>query len=372
MVKLKTVLNGVAISAISAGFLIGCGGGSSDDNNSDSSTVSADQTYTGPGSKWDVTLNDDSTFVITRRESASAPVTMTVNGNYVRHDTGFVSLTVSSSSGDGGPDAGDTAWALEVPGYAFLLKPTGDHSSQMIAMVSAGSCPTTDISANWVVVKNSDESDADSSERDFFGTFNFDVDSGTASLPSRYALADDFASQGANEQLPAGTCSDGLMAFEDAVMYLTSNGGALVHTGADDDDHSSIIFALSQSSISSMSTIDGHYAGMLFDDNMEDSGDKIHPVSMDCSNGTCTGTMVMNIETGATSNDSVTINLDASSIDSLGTGFVTGTIVSEEESGSLACMVDDNAAGSGSTIVSCVGQSPGDNSKIFNVMFVSH
>lgn len=367
MLKMKTVLGGLAVSALSTGLLVGCGGSSSDDDSGGGSSSTV-QNYSGPGSKWDVTLNTDSTFVITYRESHTADVGMTVNGTYVRNSSGFVTLTVSSSTGEDGPSAGDMAWALEVPGYAFMLKPMDDDSGQMIAMVESGSCPTADFDANWVIVKKSSDDNADSTERDFFGTFSYDADSDSATLPSSFSLAGDFAQQ---EQgtVPDGTCSDGLMDMQEAVMYLTTNGGALVHTGIDDEEDSSIIFALAQSAISSFSTIDGNYAGMLFDDGMTD-GSKINPVSMSCTDGSCVGTLVTDVANGTTSDDSVTISFDAQSIDTLATGFITGTITSDG-TGNLACMVDDNAAGSGKTIVSCVGQSPGDNSKMFNVMFVS-
>ena len=46
---------------------------------------------------------------------------------------------------------GEKAYALEVPGYAMLLKPL--DSGQLISMVSAGACPEEDIEANWVIVK---------------------------------------------------------------------------------------------------------------------------------------------------------------------------------------------------------------------------
>lgn len=369
MLKVKTVLGGLAVSALSTGLLVGCGGSSSDDDSGSGSGSGAVQNYSGPGSKWDVTLNTDSTFVITYRESHTADVGMTVNGTYTRNASGFVTLTVTNSTGEDGPSAGDLAWALEVPGYAFMLKPIGDDNAQMIAMVESGSCPTADFDANWVIVKKSSDDNADSTDRDFFGTFSYDADSESATLPSRFALAGDFALQ-EQGSVPDGTCSDGLMDLQqEAVMYLTTNGGALVHTGIDDDSDSSIIFALAQSAVTSFSTIDGSYAGMLFDDNMSD-GSKINPVSMSCSDGTCTGTLVTDVATGATNSDSVTISFDSDSIDSLATGFITGTI-SSDGTGNLACMVDDNAAGSGKTIVSCVGQSPGDNTKMFNVMFVS-
>ena len=52
------------------------------------------------------------------------------------------------------------------------------------------------------------------------------------------------------------------------------------------------------------------------------------------------------------------------------TGLITGTI-NGDGVGNLACMVDTNAANSGRSLLRCVGQSPGDQTRMFNVIMVS-
>ncbi len=353
---------------LSMATLYGCGGSSSS-----SSDSASDQLYNGPGSKWDVALNADGTFEIDRRARPDTPVVLEVDGTYTRHDSGFVGLTVGSASGEDAPEAGDTAWALEIPGYALLLKPT--DGDQIIAMVSAGSCPTSDINANWVIVKQRSDADASQSDRDYFGTFSYDSESSAPSLPSKYALSSGFPSVVDGGDIGSGTCDAGIMLVgEDtdvAAMYLTETGGAIVQTNIYDESDSQFIFALGQKAISDIGELQGEYAGMLFDDNMSD-GSTINPVAMSCDNsGSCTGTLVSNIATGATSDGSVTITLNGQ-VDFPSTGFITGTIMDDDSNlGNLSCMVDVNANSSGKAIVNCVGQSPGDNTKMFNVMFVS-
>ncbi len=338
------------------------------DSDSTSNSTSNSQSYNGPGSKWDVTLNGDDTFAITMRAQVNSPVLLTVNGTYERLTSGFLRFTVTDAEGQDAPSAGDAAWALEVPGYALLLRPIDDNGDQILPMVRAGECPTTDINANWVIVKKDSAAMADDADRDFFGQFNFDVSAGNATLPSRRALANNFQ-DGGEESISGGTCANGLMNIVDTVMYLTSNGGAIVHTNINNPDDGSFIFALAQKAISNITNLDGNYAGMLFDDNSS-SGDKIEPVSMSCTGGTCVGTIVTDITTGAVSAETVTLNLTGTP-DLLGAGLVTGTITNGT-SGNLACMADINVLDSGRKIVSCVGQSPGDNSKMFNVLFVSN
>ncbi len=363
----KKVLQASSL-AIAVSVAVGCGSSSSS-----SSSVASDA-YNGPGSKWDVELFADSTFTIERRATPLTDVDMTVVGTYERYDSGFVGLTVDTATGTDAPSQGETAWALEVPGYAFLLKPTA--GDQMIAMVTAGTCPTSDIDANWVMVKQRSDADATDSGTDYFGSFNYDVSSDTPSLPSKHALAGGFADVVDSGGLGSGTCENGLMLVGDApdiaAMYLTSTGGAIVQTNINNEADSQFVFALSQQAIGDISNLEGSYAGMLFDDNMAD-GSNIQPVALTCDDsGSCTGTMVTDITTGAVSTDSVTLTLNGA-VDSLGDGFVTGLISDGGSNpGNLACMVELNADSSGKDIVNCVGQSPGDNTKMFNVMFVSN
>ncbi len=345
-------------------FMFGCG---SDDDSLDSNNQ-ANQSYNGPGSKWDVELVD-SNFTITRRENVSADIDLTISGTFERLESGFLKLEVTEASGTDAPEAGDMAWALEVPGYTLFLNPIGEDS-QMIPMVSSGECPTEDFDANWVLVKKASDSRADENQRDFFGTFSYAAETETATLPAKYSLADFNTPLEVDSQLSGGNCDQGIMQVEDAVMYLTANGGAIVQTGISDPDDSSFIFALAQKTITDITNLDGEYAGILFDDSL-DTGEKIAPVSLSCASGECSGNIVTDIdENTLETEDAATLTLDGNP-DGLANGLVTGTITAGQETGNLACMVDIDVLGSGRKMVSCVSQSPGDNSKMFNVLFVS-
>ncbi|MFW2405080.1 MAG: hypothetical protein ACN4GT_09945 [Gammaproteobacteria bacterium] len=361
-VRTGQILFLVLISTVIA-VVAGCGGGSG----TPASPAFVALSYNGPGSVWDVDLLDGE-FVITKRESLADPVDLTVNGTYSDLVSGFKLLTVTSSAGVDGPVAGELAWALEIPGYAFFLKPMGSDSGQIISMVTAGECPTADFDANWVIVKKSHADDATEVDGDYFGTFAFDSASGVASLPGRYALAANFADQGP-DTLTGGNCANGLMEVDDAVMYLTTNGGALVHTNVSNDDESSIIFALPQKSIASMASLDGEYAGILFDGSMA-SGEEVAPLSFSCTNGICMGALISDVVTGQIEiGDTATVDLSGS-LNAPATGLITGT-VNGDGVGNLACAVDTNALSTGRKIISCVGQSPGDQTKMFNVIMVS-
>jgi hypothetical protein len=113
-------------------------------------------------------------------------------------------------------------------------------------------------------------------------------------------------------------------------------GGAIVYTNVDNEDDSSFIFALAQRDIPSMAAMDGEYAGVLFDDSLN-SGEKVAPLAVACVSDMCTGKILAEAESGAVDEG----------------------------------MVDTGTAGTGRTLMSCVAQSPGDVSKMFNVRMVS-
>ena len=224
MSKMRHVIvagGGLALGSLLA--LSGCGTGGS------GSGSGSTQTYTGAGSRWDVELASDNTFTITHRPSASGAVDMTVNGTYQALASGFLKLTVGSATGTGAPSPGDAGYALNVPGYVFILKPIDPNSDQIIPMIKSGSCPTGNMSANWVMVKGTNVNG------EVYGTFAFDATTQTASLPTQYDLSH---SPGASYTLGSGTCKDGVLSVGGGDMFLTEGGGAIVHVnpGSNSDE----------------------------------------------------------------------------------------------------------------------------------------
>ena len=368
-VKKTNVYKIMAVAVITA--MIGaCSGGS--DTTATTGAVSESAAYSGPGSKWNFNLAADGTFDIERSAGVGAPVDMTVAGSYSRLDSGFMKLTVANATGTDAPTAGDVAWALEVPGYALLVKPMQANSDQMIAMVASGSCPTGDLNANWVLVKQDVGRDTSDPTADYTGTFSYNATSGVPELPSKYSITDPTTNLG-SFSLISGTCANGILSFPMATLYLTDNGGAMVHTFGNDlstEDDDNFIFALKQKAIVNVSAMDGAFVGMLFDE-AGSAGNKVVPISLNCVSGTCTGANVTNIETGAVdASSTVTVELSGT-VDVPETGFITGTISTSTSTGQITCMIDVDVSGSGKKIGSCVGQAPDDTTKMFNVMFVS-
>lgn len=325
-----------------------------------SNSSSGSNSYSGPGSKWDMSFTPDGFFTTTKAADSSSAVTLTVNGTYTDLSSGFKKLTVTSVAGTDGPAVGDTAYGLEVPGYVFLMKPlTGE---QLISMVVSGTCPTGDMAANWVMVNVRDGEDV--TNYALGGIFNLDSTTSAASLPNMYSATGTNVS---SESLGTGTCADGLMTVGTAEMFLTSSGGAIVNTNAANIASSDFVFGFAQVAVGSTANLNGDYAGVVYNDSAT-SGNKFMPVNLSCTGGVCTGYEVTNVETGATSTDGVTLTL--TSVDNPSTGFVLGTIqnIGGGTTGNVICIFDTSAS---KTIGSCAGQDPGDTTKLFNVLLAS-
>ncbi len=361
----------------SAALIVACGGGSSSSGNGGGSS------YNGPGSRWNVSLTDSGTFTITKSETATSPVVLTITGSYVDLPAGFVKLTagnvVADPSVTNPPSAGDAAYALNVPGYVFFLKPIDPTSDQVIPMVSSGSCPTSNFDANWVNVNVQNGISAADPASSMYGTFSFDATTGTPALPSTYSLTQ--ISLGV-DNLSGGNCTDGILILNNNLgvpeteAYLTNNNGAIVRTGIDtpnDETDDTYIFGLAKETLADIANLADNYAGLLFDAS-QITGSQISPVSVTCdATGACTGTIVTDIDTNTLSTE--TVNLSLTTLNNPEAGFITGTISVPSGggtvSGNLTCMANINAQGSGKNIVSCVGQSPGDNTQLFNILLVS-
>ena len=345
----------------------GCGG-----TDSSSSSTSS---YAGPGSHYTFSFTG-STFEIKKyatRTSTSADFTVSGTSTDISA-TGFKKLTVSSVTGSGGPSAGDTAYALEIPGVALFLKPIASGSNQILTAVSTGSCPTSTMNANWVMVKTSSGSDVSSNSQDLYGTFQYVSSTGVASLPAKYSLQNNSTSLGSNT-FASATCSNGLMAVsngggDNAVMYLTTIGAALVNTAESNSGNASYILGFPASSISGAS-LAGSYAGILFSE--ADATEKVRPIAMTLTFAsgqmTGTGSKVTDITTGATASGGASLTITA--FNSPSNGFMTGTLTAGATTTNVACMGVQNVNSTSKNVINCVGRDPGDATKLFNFLLVS-
>lgn len=374
----KLSLSLIATTVIGLG-LVNCGGSST------SSSTDTTYAYTGAGSQWDNVMNETAkTFVITHKPESNESVDFTINGTFENLDSGFKKLTVTTATGTDAPSVGTIGYGLDIPGYAFFLQPAEDRG-ELITMVKGGECPSEDILGNWVSVKNLHDVDPSTNlgtpqdvsvvTAESFGTFSWNNSTKKLSLPAQYSLSNPTVNLNRTQVLDIN-CSDGIATIDGATMYLTSNGGMIVHTeytsnAATGTTDESVITAFASETLSAKSDFDGTYAGVLVSADAS-VATSIQAVSVTCTDGTCSGNIIdPDTNTAPTSGGgSATLNLTGT-INVPNAGFISGTMTTTDGSGNMTCMIDTNAASTSKTLISCSGQNPGATTELFNLLLVS-
>ena len=381
---MKTIF-GFALMLLMYSMLGACGGSSTSSSSTSSSSTSssstsssggvAQESFVGPGSKWDLSFSGGmtGTYSVDHRPDIDSAIDFTSQGDYVLNNSGFLSVTATGGTGAAAPSVGEKTWALYVPGYAVVVKPFASYTKkdQLIPLVVAGKCPTQNVNANWVVVKPNTLGTANSSSAYYVGGFTYDINSKIASLNNVKALTTNFPDVSLSLPSNQTTCSNGIMRLSVATMYLTESAGALVHvdygTASEADD--AFMYGMSKSNIASMSETDGQYIGMLYDGSAS-AGSKILPIAANCTSGSCSTQLVTDTATGSTTTAPYTVTftdvnrIGATIID----GFITGTITNGASTGNMLCMADKTGT---KKMVSCVSQTPGSLTNMFNVLLVS-
>lgn len=322
--------------------------------------------YAGPGSNWEYQLFDDMTFTIARSAMPGATPDLVVNGTYSATAGGFVVLSVLTSDGSDAPPRGTTLWGVEIPGKALVLGPVAESDDNLLTMVD-GSCPGADISANWVNVRSRPGDDAGSADGSYFGSLSYARSNNETTLTSQYALTVGNPDQG-SYSLGVGFCRDGVVTTPTSDVYLSTNGSISAQVDASDPDGGFYVLALPKTTLSSISDLDGSYAGALAD-HAAAPGSVATPVVVNCSGGLCTGQFVTDVLTGAVSGESFSVDLSGS-INVPGMGMTTGAVTMGEASGNLGCIVADGI--SGGHVLSCAGQSPTRGYALFNLILTSN
>jgi hypothetical protein len=325
--------------------------------------------YSGPGSNWDIALNDDGSYAVSRSQMPGMDSNLSISGVFQQTASGFVSMSIDASSGAEAPAQGETAWALEIPGYALLLGSVNTSDEHFVTMVDGGQCPTSDLSGNWITVRASANDDTSSSGSGFFGSLDYNRSFGTTVQTSRFALTNGNPGQG-EYSLGNEFCRDGIVTSSTSDIYLAPNGGVTVHVDAADLDDGKFIFALPRTTIDSIADFDGSYAGVLSDEGAS-AGNMVSPVVVSCSNGICSGDYVTDVIAGTLAGQPFSIDLSGT-INVPGPGLTTGELTVGGVTGNIGCMVDLDTAGSGQRVISCAGQSPTSNSSLVNLILAAN
>jgi hypothetical protein len=236
------------------------------------SSGSSNRNYQGAGSRWDVSFTDANFEMIQYANLSATEALQTIRGTYVKNATnGMLEMTVTEASGTGAPTVGAETVALEIEGTATFIKPFS--GAIPVAAVVAGTCPTADFSANWIITKPNLDGGV-------FEQGNFDTDGfGTAVYT---AASDRFLVRGAGistgvlqaevdgsafDPIGMNTCQEGRLsvsqADENFDMYFTPSGQIVVKFPAAMGDQ--IIFGLpAESAAVTAQALEGTYSVFVY------------------------------------------------------------------------------------------------------------
>ena len=390
MISKPNSLFAIALSTFLALALSSC---SSDDDDSTGTggdnepTQSTSTTYNGAGSKWDLTINSDDSCSLSE-ELADIAIEATCESL----DSGFIKISVLSSSGDGAPEVGATTYGFELSGYMLPFVSFSDK--KLIPTVVAGECPTQDIKHNFIVAyARSNYADSDFDSWGTFGHWQSNSDAKTLTVEiyrrdgSRPSEGED--SDGEDTVTMAMDlstfCTDG-ETYDDTVneedsysatttAYWTKSGGLIWHQEGHHDQRIENDFMIPyDDGISQLSQLDGDYIGYTISGNGQTSYTST-PVSVSATNGVF-ALKQLDVEANSVANYShseFTLSSELEGTKGLFTGQITqydAKVASEAEG--LGCAVDLNAGDSGKNVIICGGMLPdGILKNLYSAILVS-
>ena len=390
MISKPNSLFAIALSTFFALALSSC---SSDDDDSTGTggdnepTQSTSTTYNGAGSKWDLTINSDDSCSLSE-ELADIAIEATCESL----DSGFIKISVLSSSGDGAPEVGATTYGFELSGYMLPFVSFSDK--KLIPTVVAGECPTQDIKHNFIVAyARSNDADSDFDSWGTFGHWQSNSDAKTLTVEiyrrdgSRPSEGED--SDGEDTVTMAMDlstfCTDG-ETYDDTVneedsysatttAYWTKSGGLIWHQEGHHDQRIENDFMIPyDDGISQLSQLDGDYIGYTISGNGQTSYTST-PVSVSATNGVF-ALKQLDVEANSVANYShseFTLSSELEGTKGLFTGQITqyDAKVAIEAEG-LGCAVDLNAGDSGKNVIICGGMLPdGILKNLYSAILVS-
>jgi hypothetical protein len=337
-------------------LLYSCGGGSSTVTEANTSNAK----YIGPGSVWNVSLDkSENTFSITRQNDINSAIDNTITGSFTTEANGFIKMTVGAST-TGTPAVGSITYAVDIPDYAFVLKMEGVDIP--LVMVPSGNCPSADFDSNALMVNNTDGEDATNAAGNFYHTIHLNKATNAITFPKSYDLVNHNLQANEGDSVDVSSCENGVVKLNggtDGVLFFTNSDGyiaQLIEGGKEE-----IIYGLSQKSITAKSNFNGDYYGFRYD---ATNTAKVEAVEFSCVNGVCDGKKLTD---GA---NTISVNL-SNNVDTPATGFINGTISIGGNSGSIACAVDISVNNTTTKILSCIAQSPNDNTELYSLILSS-
>lgn len=308
--------------------------------------------YFGPGSVWELSLDDNDEFTLTKKNLiGDANLLLDIQGSYEDLDTGFTRLTLDSPVTGVHPEI----TALHIGTNSVILMPIETNNEHLVAVIQSDVCNSTNVRGNWLEFRFASGVETTNGTQTFFGTWEYNPTAGTLTFPSNYNLLPAY-DKTTGQPLTSGTCSKGLSKNNNNSFYTNARSGVFSLNENDQNNHT-LRFGMPAGEVVTLVNLNGDYVGMMYDSSSKDS----RTVSATCSNGACEIFNEASITQINRTNANYELALDTP--DALLDGFVTGdlTDLSDSDMGNIACMVNLNIH-SQKNLLSCVGQQPDANS----------
>ena len=357
-----------------------------DSSSSSSSGNSNEKTYRGPGSNWELVLNDSvSTFTFNKSNTPNSTPTLLITGDYEVTSAGFTRLTVVTRTPGKGVEANQKITGINIADNLNIFIPFDGSVDQPLMLTRENGCPST-ISSNWLLYKPANSKNAEVHTEGHFGqlTYSNIDDTTTTQIATQYTLEDTETAIGGTT-LGTGACSNSLLtsetlqswfsANETTSIEIATNSGALE---SGDSSDSQFLLSVQRKSISASSIFDADYIGILYNSSYNSRPRSI-PVKGGCAAGKCTLYTVTDISNGDTENAAHILDLSSENDDNNNKpldGFVVGGLTApgtESPLGKTTCSINDDYRDSGTKFIACVGIAPSasDSSQLTNLFLVS-
>lgn len=334
--------------------------------------------FYGLGSYWRLELDEDNTqFTLLKSAKAGEANQLSASGSYQMHDSGFGVLTVNTVSAGNTVSTGDTLSFIRLKNFFVIVEPIEDNTRQVVPLINADHCASTDLKSNWILYKQANNFNADNDPAYYYGEITW-----TRAINSivieRHLLDGTEAGDGLGSANV--TCEDGIIVSEQN-RYLVNNAkNAIIEIGEDasaidagNSDNSQLAFALERRSVNGVGTFDGTYHGYY----SENNNNEFFPVNAECAQGACSLHRITDVTSGDRDEQSeYALNFASDTISNASDGFInaTFTLPDEETTGPIICTVNTDYGGTGRYAIACVGRPPGidDQSKFNNLFLITH
>ena len=314
--------------------------------------------FFGPGSVWELTLDDDDSFALTRKTAIdSESAELEILGTYNILDSGFTRLTVSEPA----VNVPTTIAALDIADYAVLLMPPESTNNQLVATITSGTCSSASVSGNWIQYKFSSTADTSADDQYFFGTWRYDPAIDFFHTYDEYNVGEFVKNSAGGGSATSEGCDEGLASNETDSQFVSANA-SIVSIDEDDSQINTFRFGLPEDRIVSAANFDGDYVGFMYDTDSDSSG----TIAASCNAGECELYSVSDIANVEREEANKTHTLALGETPDLPEdGFITGTLTdliddSDNNPGNIACMVNMDINNSEKHLLSCVGQYPSE------------